>query len=437
MTSRRHESASLSASILAASTKGNGATASGIAQHEHAQNWNLLREDLSLPAAVIYQSRLNNNLKWMQDFANSQGVKLAPHGKTTMIPAFFKQQLASGAWALTLATAPQVAAAHHAGVARVIMANQLVGKRNMTIISELLATECAGQPFEFYCLVDSVDNVRQLGEFFSRTQQTLQILIEVGVAGGRCGCRTQEQIADLVDAIRQYPSLKLCGVETYEGLISGERADARIREHLLRVREICSRLRDEGAFKTDSIILTGAGSAWYDLVSEIFSDDALTQPVNGQRIVPVIRPGCYLIHDKGIYLDAQQKVMDRLAGRCDLSGDLQSSLEIWAYVQSIPEPDRAILGLGKRDAAFDAGLPQPQLFYRPGTSQPIEAPREWRVQSIMDQHSMMAIPPGTDLRVGDIIALSTSHPCLTFDKWRQVCVIDDQYNVVEQVETFF
>ncbi len=427
MTSR-HESASLCASI-----KGNGAVAAGLTQ----QNWNLLREDLSLPAAVVYQSRLNNNLAWMQDFANSQGVKLAPHGKTTMVPAFFKQQLASGAWALTLATAPQVAAAHHAGVARVIMANQLVGKRNMAIISELLATESAGQPFEFYCLVDSVDNVRQLGEFFAQTQQTLQVLLEVGVAGGRCGCRTEEQIASVVEAIHRYPSLRLCGVETYEGLISGEHAEARIREHLLRVRDICSRLRDQGAFRTDNIILTGAGSAWYDLVSGIFSEDALTRPVNGQSIIPVIRPGCYLIHDMGIYLDAQQKVMDRLAGQCELNGDLQSSLEIWVYVQSIPEPDRAILTLGKRDAAFDAGLPQPSLFYRPGTDTPVAAPAGWRVQAIMDQHSMMSIPAGADLRVGDIVALSTSHPCLTFDKWRQICVIDDQYNVVEQVETFF
>ena len=55
----------------------------------------------------------------------------------------------------------------------------------------------------------------------------------------------------------------------------------------------------------------------------------------------------------------------------------------------------------------------------------------------MDQHSAMRFDPKADLQVGDIIALSTSHPCLTFDKWRKLNVIDDQYNVLEQVDTCF
>ncbi len=50
-------------------------------------NWNLLHEDLSLPAAVLYEDRLRHNLDWMQRFIATYGVQLAPHGKTTMAPA--------------------------------------------------------------------------------------------------------------------------------------------------------------------------------------------------------------------------------------------------------------------------------------------------------------------------------------------------------------
>lgn len=46
--------------------------------------WNLLREDVSLPAAVLYESRMRHNLQWMQRFMEAYQVKLAPHGKTTM-----------------------------------------------------------------------------------------------------------------------------------------------------------------------------------------------------------------------------------------------------------------------------------------------------------------------------------------------------------------
>ena len=50
--------------------------------------WNLLREDLSLSSAVLYEDRLLHNLNWMQKFIAAYGVRLAPHGKTTSIPSF-------------------------------------------------------------------------------------------------------------------------------------------------------------------------------------------------------------------------------------------------------------------------------------------------------------------------------------------------------------
>src|SRR5690606_4189099 len=132
---------------------------------------------------------------------------LAPHGKTTMAPALFACQLAAGAWGMTLATATQVAIAHAHNVRRVVMANQLVGKQNMLIISELLA----GDELDFYCLVDSVENIRDLAAFFSARNQSLQVLIEIGVTGGRCGTRTPADVDRLVAEIARHPSIKLAG----------------------------------------------------------------------------------------------------------------------------------------------------------------------------------------------------------------------------------
>ena len=121
--------------------------------------WNLLREDLSLPSAVLYRDRLEHNLAWMQRFMDAYKVRLAPHGKTTMAPRLFEMQLKGGAWGITLASAQQTMVAHAHGVERVLMANQLVGKQNMQMIADLL-----GDPeFEFYCLVDSAAGVNLLG----------------------------------------------------------------------------------------------------------------------------------------------------------------------------------------------------------------------------------------------------------------------------------
>ena len=126
------------------------------------QRWNLLQQDLSLPTAVLYEDRLAHNLAWMQQFIEAYGMKLAPHGKTTMAPRLFQRQLQSGAWGMTLATAQQTRVAHQYGVRRVLMANQLVGKQNMEIVASLVRDK----NFEYYCLVDSVDEAEHLGRFF-------------------------------------------------------------------------------------------------------------------------------------------------------------------------------------------------------------------------------------------------------------------------------
>jgi D-serine dehydratase len=56
---------------------------------------------------------------------------------------------------------------------------------------------------------------------------------------------------------------------------------------------------------------------------------------------------------------------------------------------------------------------------------------------MMDQHAFMQTGQGDDLQVGDMIAFDISHPCLTFDKWRQVLLVDARLRVIEVVETFF
>ncbi|MGF6611247.1 D-serine dehydratase [Paraburkholderia sp. WSM4175] len=390
--------------------------------------WNLLAEDVSLPAAVLYEDRVEHNLKWMQAFVAEYGVKLAPHGKTTMAPQLFRRQLETGAWGITLATAHQVRAAYHGGVSRILMANQLVGRHNMMMIAELLSDP----DFEFFCLVDSAEGVEQLGEFFTSVKKSLQVLLELGVPGGRTGVRDEAQRNAVLDAIARYPDvLKLAGVELYEGVLKEE---PEVRAFLQGAVAVTRELVEQGRFARSPAVLSGAGSAWYDVVAEEFA-----QATQTGKVEVVLRPGCYLTHDVGIYRKAQTDIFKRNPVAKKMGEGLLPALQLWAYVQSIPEPDRAIIGLGKRDSAFDAGMPEPARHYRPGQQAPrdIAASEGWEIFGLMDQHAYLRIPAGADLKVGDMIAFDISHPCLTFDKWKQVLVVDPQYRVKEVIETFF
>ncbi|EAR55505.1 predicted amino acid aldolase or racemase [Photobacterium sp. SKA34] len=163
---------------------------------------------------LIKASLLDNNLQWMQRFANQHNVKLAPHGKTTITPAFFHQQLEHGAWGITIASPAQAQVAVLSGAKNIIMANQLVGLTNMMIISQLIKH----YDVNFYCCVDSKRNIEALEDFFASHKQKLNILIEMGVDGGRCGCRTEQEMMTLAQHIHQSSHLNLKGIEVYEGL---------------------------------------------------------------------------------------------------------------------------------------------------------------------------------------------------------------------------
>lgn len=393
--------------------------------------WNLLREDLSLPTAVLYNEHIEHNLAWMQTFVQEYGVKLAPHGKTTMAPKLFARQLAGGAWGITLATAHQTLVAYRHGVRRVIMANQLVGKQNMTILSTLQEDSA----FEFFCLVDSAANVDALGAFFASKHQRINVLLELGVDGGRSGVRDAAQEAAVIAAIARWPgTVVLSGVEVYEGVLKEE---SDIRRFLQRAVDCIETLARHGALAQRSAagpaILTGAGSAWYDVVADVFSKASIGTPLD-----VVLRPGCYLTHDVGIYRAAQEQILVRNPIAHKIRGALRPALQLWAYVQSRPESGKAIVALGKRDAAFDAGMPVPVRHFRPGRDAvPTAVPAHWLVSGMMDQHAYLQIEAGDDILVGDMIGFDISHPCLTFDKWRQLPVLDTQYNVVDVVQTFF
>ncbi|WP_277980458.1 alanine racemase [Sphingomonas phyllosphaerae] len=393
--------------------------------------WDLLAGDVPLPAAVLSGQDMAHNLAWMRAFIDSYGLALAPHGKTTMAPALFRRQLDAGAWGITVATSQQarVAAAH--GVERILIANQVVGAANVAAVAALAARPA----LDLLCLVDSPAGVAQLGAACRARGATLDVLIELAPErdqeGLRCGVRDAAQLDAVLAALADWRgALRLAGIEFYEGVLADE---ASVRRFVRRAVATVERLVAEGQVERTPAILTGAGSAWYDVVAE---ESAAVARAGGVQVV--LRPGCYISHDDGLYRVAQEQILRRNPVAPGLGAPLRPALRVWAAVQSIPDPARAVVAMGKRDVAFDAGLPRPATRYRPGEDvRPSEAPAHWIVTGLMDQHAYLAIAPGDDLAVGDVIAFDISHPCLTFDKWRRILVADAEHRVTEVIETFF
>jgi len=158
------------------------------------QGWQLLRGDLALPLAVIKQSALRHNLHWMRDFCAQRGLDLAPHGKTSMSPELWALQLEAGAWGISLATVFQAAVAVRHGVARVLIANQVLQRAEL----DALATLHREQPaLRSLFLVDAVGQVDAIEAWAAARgfEGHFEVLLELGIAGQRTGCRPAARAA--------------------------------------------------------------------------------------------------------------------------------------------------------------------------------------------------------------------------------------------------
>ena len=399
-----------------------------------ALGWNVLREDLPLPLCVLRGGALERNIVRFQEFSDAHGVLLCPHAKTSMAPALFRRQLAVGCWGLTFATMAQVEVGRRHGVQRIFYANQLVGAADIRYVCAELRRDPG---FEFYCLVDSVAGVELLASRVAAADpgRRVNVLVEGGLAGGRCGVRDVETAVSVAAAVRSAEAqLALVGVEGFEGLLQYREAGRRsadAREFLRFLVAIAEALDGRGLFSAGSaVLLSAGGSAFYDLVIPEFAAARLSRP---SRVI--LRSGCYLTQDWGIYGGLLADLHQR---RGSAEPDLEPALEVWSQVLSVPEPGRVILSAGRRDFGQDAGNPVALTHVRRGSALG-RSLREagWTMTAVSDQHAHMSVPVGHGVAVGNLVALGPSHPCTTFDKWRVLYLVDDGYNVTETVATCF
>jgi D-serine dehydratase len=398
------------------------------------QGWNVLDEDMPLPLCVIRKSALDHNRAWMREFLKRNNAVISPHGKTTMSPQLFAGQLADGAWAITVGTTHQIQVARSFGFQRIVLANQLVGRQAYRYVLDELARDPG---FEFYSLVDSVALVEQMAAAARerRIGRPLTVFLEGGMKGMRTGARdldTARAVAKAVKAAEPY--LQLRGIEGFEGLVAqGEEGTRRVQGFLDLLAEIARMVDAENLCGPGPLILTAGGTGFYDMVVKTFGAVKLSRPT-----MLLTRSGCYITHDSLGYEIAFDAIVARTPAAA-AHGRPMASMEVWAYVQSRPEPTRVLVTMGRRDASADPLLPVPIKWFRPGsnTRAPIAIRFGYKCVAMNDQHGYLDVPEDSPLQVGDMIAFGINHPCLTFDKWQFIAVVDDDYNVIDALRTYF
>ena len=345
------------------------------------------------PLLVVRDSAVRANIATMAAYARRHGFSFAPHAKTSMAPTLLDAQLAAGAWALTAATPDQALVLRRLGVPRVLIANEVLDPTALRWLSAQ-----AAQGWEVYAQVDSVAAVQA-----AAAAGGLPLLVELGHAHGRTGCRTVADVVAVARAAAGAPGVTLAGLTAYEGgLKTAGDVDAFLAAQVEAVRAIADLLPAE-------VIVSAGGSAWFDRVVKALGG----QWLDGHAVHAVLRSGASITHDDGFYRERTPFTRE------PAEGSLTAALQMYAQVLSTPEPGLAIVGMGKRDAPFDEGLPVTEAG---------------EVTRMNDHHTYVR---SDSLAVGDLVRFGLSHPCTAFDKWRFIPVADDSDVVVDVLHTYF
>ena len=398
--------------------------------------------DLPTPLLTLDAGAITQNVETMASWARSVGVDLAPHGKTTMAPALWRQQIEAGALGLSVATGWQLMIALAHDVPWVQMAYPLL---DPALIRHLAANPPAQRVLSW---VDGVDVVESMAAALAGQQvvRPLEVLVELGAPGGRTGARSLDQAVEVARAVVAAPGLRLAGVAGYEGALA-HHADteslAVVRKYLNELARLQARLGAEGLYQEvpGGLVLTAGGSAFFDVVADVLAPLHDPEGRSGPAVRVVVRAGAYIAHDDGFYRDITPMAGAGGGPGARSDGQLRAALHGWVRVLSRPEPGLALVDAGKRDLPFDEGLPEVQAIRRGGTgaTEPLAGAT---VSAMNDQHTFVRLDPEAGhVAVGDVLRLGISHPCTAFDKWRLLPVLDDTHAaqpvLVDWVRTVF
>src|SRR6185295_4612018 len=117
--------------------------------------------------------------------------------------------------------------------------------------------------FDFYCLVDSFEGADLLEAALNdrKTSRGLQVLLELGMKGGRAGVRDLGDAHRLAEHIALSPNLRLRGIEAFEGIVQEDGGDRPVRALVEDIAGLAEACLSEGLF-AGKPILTAGGSAY-------------------------------------------------------------------------------------------------------------------------------------------------------------------------------
>jgi len=166
---------------------------------------------LDSPQLVLDLDTLDANLTLMQSACRERGVDLRVHFKSLKCGGLAKYLTEKGVTAFLAAKTNEAEVLADAGIADIMIANQVVGPIKLRRVAEL------ARRVRLAVCADAADNVTALSEAARAAGATVGVFVEVDIGMNRCGVEPGEPAVALARHIAAAPGLEFRGLQGYDG----------------------------------------------------------------------------------------------------------------------------------------------------------------------------------------------------------------------------
>ena len=356
--------------------------------------------ELDTPALLVDRDIMMDNLRFMQDYADRQGVALRPHTKTHKTPAIAKLQEQLGAKGITVAKVGEAEVMAENGLRDIFIANEIVGEKKLLRIRELRR-----QGADVSFAVDTPCQVEAVEAVFAGEESPAPVLIEIEVGEERSGIIHEEPFRELLGTIARCPHVRFKGIFSHEGHCYNAETTEDCREKFLISQE-----------RTLSFARLAKELGMPCQVVSIGSTPSL---MNGFDILPgvtEIRPGTYVL------MDASQGHAIGTLDRC--------AATVLTTVISRPTPERVITDVGAK--GLTAQTRTRGICATPGLGT-VKGYEGVHVFDVYDEHAILYNRGFREaVRVGDKVEIIPVHICPVCNLYEKMVLVSGG-EVVEEL----
>jgi D-serine deaminase-like pyridoxal phosphate-dependent protein len=342
------------------------------------------RDELATPALILDLPVVERNITEMARRMEPLPAALRPHAKIHKSPELGSMQRQAGAIGLTTATIWEASALIDAGLADLLVANQVVGP-----VKAAEAARAASLA-NLVVAVESRKNARELSAAAASAGSEIGVLVEVDVGLHRAGVRSTDAAIELGREIELLPGLRLDGLLGYEGhcMLEPDRE-----------------LRIEKAKVSNEILIASADA--YDrhgLPTTVVAAGGLgTWDITGANPrITEIHAGSY------VFMDAFHR---------NLVPGFEIALTVLATIVS-RDGDLAVIDCGRKSIGIDRVVPEV-----------VGGAAEIRFEHgeffIHEEHTALTLVPGSGLDVGDRVELFPGYGPTTVNLYDIYFVVRD------------